>query len=318
MTAFHYGPDNPDETYVSHSYTEHTIDLGEVAMNCAVAGDPALPALLLIPGQTESWWGYEKAMELLQKHFQCFAVDLRGQGQSTRTPGRYTLDNMGNDLVRFIALAIKRPAIVSGLSSGGLLAAWLAAYGIPGSIRAALCEDPPFFSSEVNTSCGHSIRQSTGALFGLLWKYLGEQWTVGDWQGLKTAALQELPPWLAVMRDRIIPQLNEPTQELKEYDPEWGRAFFAGTVAASCDHARMLAAVKVPVLYTHHARAIDPESGALIGAASEQQAAYACKLMCATGQRVDYRSFPTIGHRMHSLDPQLFVRTLLEWASSTF
>ena len=123
-------------------------------MNYAIAGEPALPALLLIPGQTESWWGYEQAMELLQKHFQCFAVDLRGQGRSIRTPGRYTLDNMGNDLVRFIALAVKRPVIVSGLSSGGLLAAWLAAYGIPGSIRAALCEDPPFFSSEVNTSCG--------------------------------------------------------------------------------------------------------------------------------------------------------------------
>src|SRR5215471_17244323 len=116
-------------------------------------------------------------MELLQKHFQSFAVDLRGQGRSTRTPGRYTLDNMGNDLVRFIALAVKRPVIVSGLSSGGLLAAWLAAYGIPGSIRAALCEDPPFFSSEVNTSCGHSIRQATGALFRLLSKYLGDQWT---------------------------------------------------------------------------------------------------------------------------------------------
>src|SRR5262249_36741344 len=132
--GFHYGPDNPDQTYVSHSYAEHRIDLGEVVMNYAVAGEPALPALLLIPGQTESWWGDEKAMELLEKHVQCFAIDLRGQGRSTRTPGRYTLDNMGNDLVRFVALAIKRPVIVSGLSSGGLLSAWLAAYGNPGSI----------------------------------------------------------------------------------------------------------------------------------------------------------------------------------------
>ena len=122
MTAFHYGPDNPNDTYVPHSHPEHTIGFGEVVMNYAVVGKPVLPALLLIPGQTESWWGYEKAMELLQKHFQCFAVDLRGQGRSTRTPGRYTLDTMGNDLVRFIALAIKRPIIVSGLSSGGLLA----------------------------------------------------------------------------------------------------------------------------------------------------------------------------------------------------
>jgi hypothetical protein len=40
-------------------------------------------------------------MELPQKHFQCFVIDLRGQGRSSRTPGRYILDNMGNDLVRF-------------------------------------------------------------------------------------------------------------------------------------------------------------------------------------------------------------------------
>ena len=43
---------------------------------------------LLIPGQTESWWGYEQAMPLLAERFQVFAVDLRGQGRSTRTPGR--------------------------------------------------------------------------------------------------------------------------------------------------------------------------------------------------------------------------------------
>src|SRR5689334_16182126 len=132
MSTFHYGPGNPEKTYVPHAYPEHTIDLGEIVMNYAVAGRPTLPALLLVPAQTESWWGYEKALPLLDQHFQCFAVDLRGQGRSTRTPGRYTLDNMGNDLVRFLALVVKRPALVSGLSSGGLLAAWLAAYGVPG------------------------------------------------------------------------------------------------------------------------------------------------------------------------------------------
>ena len=109
MSAFHYGPDNPDQTYVLHSHPEHSINLGEVIMNYVAVGDPTSPALLLIPAQTESWWGYEKAMGLLEKHFQCFAVDLRGQGRSSRTPGRYTLDNIGNDLVRFIALVIKRP-----------------------------------------------------------------------------------------------------------------------------------------------------------------------------------------------------------------
>ena len=112
-----YGPSNPDATYVSHAYEERTIDLGEIVMNYAVSGSPDLPALLLVPGQSESWWGYEQSIPYLDQHFHVFAVDLRGQGRSSWTPGRYTLDNFGNKLVRFISLAIKRPTMVSGLSS---------------------------------------------------------------------------------------------------------------------------------------------------------------------------------------------------------
>src|SRR6266436_10285906 len=160
MNSHRFGPDNPSETYVRHAFPEQTIDTGEVAINYAVAGTPDKPALLLIPGQTESWWGYEQALDLLKEHFQAFAVDLRGQGRSTRTPGRYTLDNMGNDLVRFIDGVISRPVIVSGLSSGGVLSAWLSAYAKPGQIRAALYEDPPLFASEVRPPVGPGIRQS--------------------------------------------------------------------------------------------------------------------------------------------------------------
>ena len=47
------------------SCPEQTVDLGEIRMNHAVAGDPELPAMLLIPAQPESWWGYEAAMRLL-------------------------------------------------------------------------------------------------------------------------------------------------------------------------------------------------------------------------------------------------------------
>jgi len=45
--------------FVPHKFPEHIIDLGEIRMNYAVAGSPSSPAMLLIPGQTESWWGYE-------------------------------------------------------------------------------------------------------------------------------------------------------------------------------------------------------------------------------------------------------------------
>jgi pimeloyl-ACP methyl ester carboxylesterase len=306
-----FGPHNPAETYVEHDFGEQLVDLGEVEINYATAGDPSNPALLLVPGQTESWWGYEQALPLLAEHFHAFAVDLRGQGRSTRTPGRYTLDNMGNDLVRFIDLVIGRPTTVSGLSSGGVLAAWLSAYAKPGQVVAAHYEDPPLFASQVAPATGHGIHQAAGAFFRLWSTYLGDQRSIGDWDGAVAAAPEVLPGWMQA----LMSPAAEPPQNLKEYDPEWGRAFSTGTVAASCDHERMLRSVNVPVLFTHHFRHVDPDSGALIGAISDLQAHRVRQLLGEAGVAVDYRSFDSMGHSMHGQDPRLFTDTLLDWAT---
>ncbi len=304
-----YGPHNPDETYVAHDIPENLVDLGEVRMNYATAGDASSPALLLIPGQTESWWGYEAAMPVLAEHFHVFAVDLRGQGRSTRTPGRYTLDNMGNDLVRFMDLVVGRPVIVSGLSSGGVLSAWLSAYAKPGQVLAALYEDPPLFASEVRPAVGPGIRQSIGPLFDLWNTFLGDQWSIGAWDAMRAGAADLLPEHM-----RSFPVADEPPQNLKEYDPEWGRSFWTGTVGASCDHERMLRSVTVPsVLLTHHMRVVDDANGFLFGAMSDQQAQRAQALLTGAGVRVDYRSFPDVGHSMHGDRPELYVETLLDW-----
>ena len=88
MVKGKYGPHVPEKTYVPHAHPEQLFDTGEVLLNYATAGSTEWPTLVLIPGQTESWWGYEAAMGLLKDHFQTYAVDLRGQGRSSRTPGR--------------------------------------------------------------------------------------------------------------------------------------------------------------------------------------------------------------------------------------
>ncbi|MGH7779037.1 MAG: alpha/beta fold hydrolase [Candidatus Binataceae bacterium] len=184
-------------------------------------------------------------------------------------------------------------------------------------IRGAHYEDPPLFSSEVNTSCGQSIRQCIGPIFALMSKYLGDQWKVGNWAGMQEAMKDELPEWLS----RSIAPLRlgtegEIPQRLKEYDPEWAQAFWEGSVFASCDHARMLASVKCPVLYTHHFRYVDEKAGYLFGAASDIQADRACELVASSGQRIDYRSFPKTGHSMHGEDPELFTKLLIEFEAT--
>jgi pimeloyl-ACP methyl ester carboxylesterase len=292
----------PGRTFVPHAFPEHAADLGEVAMNYAVAGEASAPALLLIPGQTESWWGYEAAMKILAADFQVYAVDLRGQGRSTWTPGRYTLDNMGGDLVRFIGAVIGRPVVTSGCSSGGVLSAWLAAYALPGQLRGAVCEDPPLFASELTPAYGPSIRQSmVSRIFELFATYLGDQWKVGDWAGYRAALGGGLP---------------EPPQNLKEYDPEWARAFIEGTVAASCPHEQMLSAAKVPMLLTHHARHVDEATGRLMGALTDLQAARAGELVRAAGQAFDYLSLPDAAHTMHQAQPERFAGAVGGWAKS--
>ena len=313
------------DVFVKHAYPELTVNLGEVVMNYVVSGRTTSPALLLIPGQTESWWGFEKAIALLDKEFQVFAVDLRGQGRSTWTPRRYTLDNMGNDLVRFIALVIKRPVITSGCSSGGVLSAWLSAFAMPGQVRGSHYEDPPLFASETNPLYGQSIRQTAvSASFEGFAKFLGDQWSIGDWKGLVASRAAAARP-NAGGQNRSAQGGNpllagggglEPPQMLKEYDPEWARAFLEGTVGQSCPHERMLAQVKVPVLFTHHARAIDPATGLLTGALSDMQAAKVREIVTAAGQPFEYVSLPDAAHAMHQVDPARFAQVLTTWGKT--
>lgn len=308
-------------TFVPHAIPESVVDLGEIRMNYTVLGDPSLPALLLIPGQSESWWGYEQAMPLLAEHFHVHAVDLRGQGRSTWTPGRYTIDVMGGDLVRFIDLVIGRPTVVSGMSSGGVLAAWLSAYAKPGQIRGAVYEDPPLFASEARTTCGQPINQGLGPVFELWNKWLGDQCSIGDWQGLMKAMPVELPrPVLRAVAAMFPPvegvdTPEGPPQNLKEYDPEWGRSFVSGLATAGCDHATMLANVTVPVLFTHHYHELDEASGMELGALSDRQANRARELVTAAGQDVTYLTFPGMPHSMHAYEPELFTTTVVDWAA---
>ena len=211
---------------------------------------------------------------------------------------------------------------MSGLSSGGVLAAWLSAYAKPGQVRAAVWEDPPLFASEARTSCGQPINQGLGPAFALWNKWLGDQWSIGDWEGMQAAAPRELPrPVLRALGAMMppvggAPPPDGPPQNLKEYDPEWARAFVSGLATAACDHATMLANVTVPVLVTHHFHERDEESGMELGAISDVQMNRVQALVTCAGQDFTYRPFPDMPHSMHAHQPEVYARTLIEWAAA--
>lgn len=130
---------------VPEGFQEMLFTSGEVSLNYVVGPENGLP-LLLIPGQMEAWQGHKCVLPELSKRFHVFVPDMRGHGKSTWTPGQYSYNICGNDLKHFLQEVIQKPAIVSGLSSGGVLAIWLAA-NCPEDILAVIGEDPPIFSS---------------------------------------------------------------------------------------------------------------------------------------------------------------------------
>ncbi len=112
------------------------------------------------------------------------------------------------------------------------------------------------------------------------------------------------------------PAPGKAPQNMREYDPEWAYAFASGEIARSCDHSTMVSQVRVPVLFTHHFRKVDPATGFLLGAISDQQAGQVRRLIEATGQEFTYQSFPTMPHSMHGADPDLFAKVVVEWAEA--
>jgi magnesium chelatase accessory protein len=79
--------------------------------------------------------GYERS-------WRTWALDLRGHGQSSHTPGAYRLEQFAEDVAAFLQQRLEDPAVVYGHSFGGHVALVLAA-GHPELVRVLVIGDAP-------------------------------------------------------------------------------------------------------------------------------------------------------------------------------
>ena len=126
---------------------EKQVQVGSVTFNYAEGPDNG-PALVLLHAQLLDWYTYSAVLPELSKGFHVYAIDYPGHGK-TIVPEGYVMsaENIGNDLGRFIDEVIGTEVYVTGNSSGGLLATYLAA-NRGDVVKAIVLEDPPLFSSE--------------------------------------------------------------------------------------------------------------------------------------------------------------------------
>lgn len=313
-----------DQRLKDAGFTEQRFHTGEINLNYVVGPDHGC-ALVFIPAQMDTWESYQKVLLPLSQQFQCFAVDIRGHGKSDWTTGDYSWASIGRDMSAFIKQVVQRSAIVSGNSSGGLIALWLAA-NLPECISAIVLEDAPVFSTE-----WPRFRDEDR------WVYEGLQYfveTLGDTQNrdLGDYLRRPLPvnegreerripkgivnilSWIVHRYEKSHPEqpidipwlpffLRVGIKSLSMFDPDFARAFVDGRFYAGLDHAEALKRVKCPMLVLHGEWFRHPKYG-LVGPMDDEDAARILALV----PQAQYRKTLGANHVMHMFQPEEFVK----------
>lgn len=301
-------------------FVEKQVLINGSQLHYAVGPDNG-PPLLLIHGQGTDWKSYFKVLPELAKHYHIYAVDCYGHGGSARAPEKYSAVALGRDLEQFIVQVIGKPSVVSGHSSGGLVAAWLAAYA-PTWVRGVVLEDPPFFSSvlpralktfnyvDLSVICHNFLISKEPDFVAyylrhsiLLSFFKGAQQPITD-QGLGYRAKHPHEPlklWF------MPPVFNELFRGLQSYDCRFAEAFYNNSFHQNFDHAETLSNIHVPAVLIHTNWSYDT-NGILLAAMDARDAERARSLI----QGVQFFKVNS-GHGFHFEKPGDFIKIMLDF-----
>jgi 3-oxoadipate enol-lactonase len=100
--------------------------LKDARLHYEIAGPPTAPALVFSNslGATLSMW--DSQVSAFQKKFRVLRYDTRGHGQSAATPGPYTIEQLGRDVLALLDELHFDRVNFCGLSMGGQTGMWLA------------------------------------------------------------------------------------------------------------------------------------------------------------------------------------------------
>ncbi len=316
---------------IPEGFQELDFAIKDVTINYVVGPDNGL-ALLLIPGQMESWQGYKCVLPELAKRFHIFVPDIRGHGKSTWTLGQYSYNICGDDLKHFIQQVIQQPTLVAGLSSGGVLAIWLAA-NAPQDVLAIIAEDPPIFSSiwpriQDEKFMARNFRLAVDILGKPgerdVARYLSEAGAPveGKAELLRIPAfIIKIMFFMARLNRAVRPHspydipflpfnMRAGFKFLSEYDTDFSRATLDGDLSRDFSPEQALKQIKCPMLLMR-ANAYRHETWGLIGAIDDQDLERIVSLV----DDLQYVQIPG-GHEVHMVQPQRYIDEITKFVDN--
>lgn len=308
-------------------------DSGMVEKQAVVDGSPINygegpdngPALMLVHGQGMEWEDYASVLPELTKRYHVFAVDCFGHGKSDRDPALYSCKLNGDALISFAEQIIGGGYIVSGHSSGGILAAYIAANDP--NVKGLVLEDPPLFRvtpEEVQEGAGtfvwydgyivaHSFLQQSDVTAYPAW-YAEHSYLFGLFGGLQKMLAEQTASFCAehpgehVTNAWIPRDWTRGMYFMDQYDPRFGDAFYDGTWMEGIDQEAMLKAIDCPTVYVKAATRYG-DDGVLYAATSDDDAQHVRDCIPGCGY-IEIDS----GHDIHYEHPSDFIKAIDEAA----
>ena len=277
------------------------------------------PALLLIHGQGVVWEDYSAALPELSKKFHVYAVDCFGHGGSSHDKGLYSCKANCEALSWFIENGIGEKCFVSGHSSGGVMAAWLAAYA-PENVKGIVLEDPPLFRvtpEEMKADKGafawkdsfvtiHDFLNQNDETDYIVY-YYKHGYMSSLFGGLKDKLVKAVEEYRRDNPGKPIKiywlpnSIFRATNYYDEYDLLFGEAFYDGTWMAGVDQEAMLKNIKCPAIYLKAVTNYGKDG--VLYAANSNEDAKKVKECISDCETIAIKS----GHDIHFEHPDFFV-----------
>mgnify|MGYP001951074368 CR=1 FL=1 len=282
--------------------------------------------LLLIHGQGMTWEDYAKVLPELAEHYHVYAVDCHGHGESDWNAEKYTAKAMAEDFIEFIDVVIGEKTVVSGHSSGGMIAAWMAANS-PDKILGTVIEDSPFFATEPGRrektyawvygfQLYEDFKNQTDEKDYLKYSLERSYWrnVFGDFLWNKftkdAVAYHKKHPNEPVHLKYLPPQINRIFESVTyPYDRRFGETFYDNTWFEDYDQKEVLSNIKTPTVFIKAATNYDGDL--LVAALSDEDADRVVRLL-QNGKRIDV---DTPGHDIHYDQPEEFINIMVDFLS---
>ena len=320
-TVYRDGNLHAEERMIAHAvdagFVEKQTTVGGASVNYAEGPDNG-PALLLVHGQGMEWEDYASVLPELSKRYHVFAVDCFGHGESEHDPALYSCKANGDALIAFARDVIKGPYAVSGHSSGGIIAAYIAANDSE-NVTALVLEDPPLFRvtpAEAQEGAGtfawhdgytvaHSFLQQDDVADYASW-YAAHSYLFSLFGGLQPMLADQIAEWRAdhpgehVVNAWVPRAWTRGMYFMDDYDPRFGEAFYDGSWMDGIDQKAMLRSVECPVMFLKTTTRYG-DDGVLYAATTDDDAARVreCLADCA------YIEIDS-GHDIHVEHPDVF------------